>query len=114
MAPQIFFKMRYVRPILSGRKTTTIRLRTRLHVGDVAQARCIMTEPPFSWLLVKRIEPITLGDLTARDARAIGLVDVDDMRVEWARLYPDTPWRDFRMVYRIHFEQTRAPRRTAR
>jgi hypothetical protein len=114
MAPQIFFKRPYVAPIRSGRKTTTVRERTQLQEGDVAQARCVMTDPPFAYLLVRRVEPITLGDLTIRDARANGLASMDAMRAEWKRLYPRVPWRNSKRVYRIHFKRVRAPRRCTR
>lgn len=114
MAPQIFFKQRYVAPIRSGDKTTTVRARTSLQVGDIARARCKMTDPPIAWLLVTRIEAITLGDLTVRDARANGLVSMDEMRAEWKRLYPQTPWKNSRRVFRIHFERAHAPRKSQR
>ncbi len=114
MSPQIFFKSRYIAPVRSGRKTNTVRPKTKLQVGDIAQARCVMTDPPFAWLLVKRIEAITLGDLTIEDARGNGFASMEAMRADWKRLFPSKPWRNSLRVYRIHFERTRAPRRTAR
>ena len=59
------FKGEFIEPILTGKKTSTIRGRSYgLQVGDVVKARCQYHLPPFATLVITKVEAITYAEAT--------------------------------------------------
>jgi hypothetical protein len=101
MRRTLYFKRVFVEPIKTGRKTQTLRLRTRLQAGDVAIAKC--GREVFAVLDVLNVERVTLGALDERDATREGFGDLDELRRAWNAVYPRQQWRDDVRVNRIRF-----------
>lgn len=85
------FKAPLIEPILSGRKTQTLRARVPATIvrGSTVHAACRYDRPPFARLRVVSVDQVELGQLTRADARREGLASLDELVVGVARLYPD-------------------------
>ena len=73
------FRKAWIDPILTGAKTTTIRVRTTVKPGEVAAARCRRDRPPFALLQVTGVREVKLAALNPAVAA--------EERIE--RIYPD-------------------------
>lgn len=88
----IGFQGRYIDPILTGRKTMTLRragARGLPRDGETVNLRCRYDLPPFAQAVVDSVSPITVDDLTDADAHMDGHVDLASLRAAVADLYGD-------------------------
>jgi hypothetical protein len=95
----LWFKRRYVGPILSGQKRDTLRAKppARLDTGEIVAAS-VGPIRPFALLRIEAIQPVTLADLDA------------ETRAAFRAIYPaaeaETVWHiRFRVIERIAPEQ---------
>ena len=67
----LYFKSRWIDPILDGVKTQTLRRRIpgTLWCDDTFDAGCSWLDPPFARLEVVSIDHVHVDDLTRADAR---------------------------------------------
>lgn len=93
------FLSRFAEPILQGRKTQTLRRRTRLRVGQVAVA--LAAGQPFARLRVTHLERVRLAELGPADLLREGGSprSVDALLRALRSLYG----ADLTHVYRIRF-----------
>jgi hypothetical protein len=66
----LWFKQRYVAPILAGEKRDTVRLRTRLAAGDVI-GLSVGPRTPFATAEILSVERVTLADLMPERAAEV-------------------------------------------
>src|SRR5262245_8045560 len=85
------FTAGFITPILKGRKTQTLRKRSRLQRGDVFDAGCRYGDPPFAQLRVTKVDVVTRDDLTEADARREGALSLSHLLDALDALYPDVP-----------------------
>jgi hypothetical protein len=87
--PILSFQSRWVEPILTGRKTQTLR-RTLggLDRAETVPAYCDHGRPPFAHLPIRSIEPVHRSDLTDLDAAREGMSDLGRVGSVLDRLDP--------------------------
>ena len=86
--PLLTFKRKFEEPILTGRKTTTLRrVSCKVLPGDL----CTATggdETTFTYLKILGVRHVWLDQLTNAMALADGLGDAEDLREGLERFYP--------------------------
>jgi hypothetical protein len=86
--PLLTFKWKFEEPILTGRKTTTLRrVSCKVLPGDL----CTATggdETTFTYLKILGVRHVWLDQLTNAMALADGLGDAEDLREGLERFYP--------------------------
>lgn len=104
---QLMFKQTFIRPILEGRKTQTIRRSTHCAAGDLVAARCQYHRPPFALLRISAIESFRFDELSESDACADGFQSVSELRMALRKLYPRL--LPTVRLYRIRFDVESVP-----
>jgi hypothetical protein len=108
---QIYFKKRFIAPILEGTKTQTIRrvkrrqasfdgMRDQYAPGEAIAAICQYHKPPFAILNVVGSEVIRFASLDEADATADGFTNLAELREALLELLPDAEHVD---LLRIRF-----------
>ena len=102
----LLFKKKFLPAIRSGQKTQTIRLwkHRRMRSGQRSYV------PGVGAILIEAVEPISLDELTDRDAELDGFPSVSTLRQELAELYLAQA-AEGQQFYRVRFSL--APRETS-
>jgi len=99
----LIFKKEYKDAILSGRKTSTIRLRTDLKAGD--EAYIVVGGTKLGIAKITAVNKKRLSDLSHRDAKRDGFANVRELIRALKKHYKDVrPWTE---VSIIHFKLKR-------
>jgi hypothetical protein len=94
----LLFKKKFLPAIRSGEKTQTIRLwrYCRMRAGQRSYI------PGVGAIRILAIEQVDLDQLTDADAKPDGFDNIEQLRSEITRLYPDALDKGYR-AYRIRF-----------
>jgi uncharacterized protein YqfB (UPF0267 family) len=95
------FKAPLIDPILTGRKTQTLRARIPASIvrGSVIDAGCRYDRPAFARLRIVSVDQVELEELTQADAGREGLASLEELVTGVGRLYPDVA-----QLIRVRFE----------
>ncbi|MCX8185675.1 MAG: ASCH domain-containing protein [Sulfolobales archaeon] len=81
------FKSKYFRDLLLGRKTTTIRLTSKVSVGDVVEL--VAGNLKVGTAIIERIKTKRLDELTDQDALNDGYRSKDELIRDLIKIYGD-------------------------
>ncbi|MEM0371619.1 MAG: ASCH domain-containing protein [Ignisphaera sp.] len=99
---KLVFKLDYAGKILSGEKTTTIRLSTNLREGDIVEV--YVGHVRIGKALIKRIYRKKLKDLSDEEIRSDGFKSIEDLIKSLAKIYGSRRINIDSEVYIIEFQ----------
>ncbi|MEM1541406.1 MAG: ASCH domain-containing protein [Ignisphaera sp.] len=99
---KLVFKLDYAGKILSGEKTTTIRLSTNLREGDTVEV--YVGHVRIGKALIKRIYRKKLNELSAEEIRSDGFKSIEDLIKTLAKIYGSRRINTDSEVYIIEFQ----------
>lgn len=102
---RIGFQARWIEPILSGVKTSTIRRASGPlpRPGEVVGLRCRYDQPPFAHARIVSVSPLALGQVDEQIARSDGFEGISALCRAILDLYGHVP------LARIIFELVERP-----
>lgn len=87
VSKKLVFKSKYFRDLLLRRKTTTIRLTSKVNVGDVVEL--VAGDLKVGTAIIERIKTKRLDELTDQDALNDGYRSKDELIRDLIRIYGD-------------------------
>jgi hypothetical protein len=104
---QLSFKKRFIAPILEGRKTSTLRLKSHVTPGDMVKAICRYHEPPFAQLQILSVDRVHFAELSEGDAIVEGFQALDELQQEIKNVYPGLTIQQafFRIQFKLIAEE---------
>ena len=86
---RLSFKKAYVEPILTRRKTSTLRAASSITEGDSVAFTCEWGQPPFAEATVLRVSEVGLAEVDDALARAEGFEAKEELVAALRDLYPE-------------------------
>lgn len=99
---KLVFKLDYAGKILSGEKTTTIRLSTNLKEGDMVEI--YVGHVRIGKAIIKKIYRKKLKDLTLEEIKNDGFKSIDELMTNLAKIYGSRRINTDSEVYVINFQ----------
>ena len=87
---RLSFKKAYVEPILTRRKTSTLRAASNISEGDTVAFTCEWGQPPFAKAVALRVSEVGLAEVDDHLARNEGFASREELIAVLQDLYPDT------------------------